>query len=466
MNICLVTPEFPPFAGGIATYTSALARILADAGHSVVILCTDANPPRNPPTSHGIQIVDLSGPQRVWQRRIANSFSSHARQVHHVLAAGMAVREWLLANAATQRIDVVEVPDYQGLGACLGDDNLPACIVAGHGTVGQIDFYDSGVAGRPSSRFVGTLESLALGCSDAVVCHSHSYRQELELGVGRDILFASAPFSFQEPKVALEKTRCDAGDGTRQPIRLIVLGRLQPWKGPEVLCEAIRIAQATTKVTVDWYGRSVNAGPHHRPMTTQIAERFPEMWGTGFRWHAPLSREEAMVALANADALVIASVWETFGYTAVEAATVGTPVIISEGAGASYLFRNNGAGMVFPAGDAGRLADAIRAIADVSARAAMSLTAKKVIQSELDSDKVATERIAVYEVAIATKAARRRSPYFQRGVAAIMDLLLSDQCQAAAKDVASLTAVELLAVVGGRATRRIARAVGWAGDRS
>jgi hypothetical protein len=172
-----------------------------------------------------------------------------------------------------------------------------------------------------------------------------------------------------------------------------------------------------------------------------------------------------MVELANADALVIASVWETFGYTAIEAVTAGTPVIISEGAGASYLFRDNGAGIVFPAGDAQRLADAIQAMTDGNARAAMSRTARKVIQSELDPAKVVAERIASYEVAMERKAVRRQSPYFLGGFGAIMDRLCSEDGQTQIRDVATLSAAELLAIVGSRARRRVARAIGWAADR-
>jgi hypothetical protein len=200
-------------------------------------------------------------------------------------------------------------------------------------------------------------------------------------------------------------------------------------------------------------------------MKTLISEKYPEIWGTVFKWHAPLPPEQAMVELANADALVIASVWETFGYTAIEAVTAGTPVIISEGAGASYLFRDNGAGIVFPAGDAQRLADAIQAMTDGNARAAMSRTARKVIQSELDPAKVVAERIASYEVAMERKAVRRQSPYFLGGFGAIMDRLCSEDGKTQIRDVATLSAAELLAIVGSRARRRVARAIGWAADR-
>ena len=458
MNICLVTPERPPFAGGIATYTASLARILMNAGHSVVILCTDATPPQNSAVADGLRMVELVEPRRAWQRQVAVAFSGRARDSHQSLAAGLAVRDWLLANAERESIAVVEVPDFQGVGAFLGDLSLPACVVAGHGTIGQIGCF-SGVAGNVSSQFVSTLESIALGCSDAVVCHSHSYRRELATWAGRDVLFSSAPFQFVKSQRAIERLRDDFKEGIRKPLRLIVLGRLQPLKGPEVLCAAIRIVRRTLDVTVDWYGRSVHTAAGNRDMKRHISETYPDLWGTVFRWHPPLTKEQAMIAVANADALVVASLWETFGYTAIEAVSLGTPVIISDTAGASYLFQNNGAGIVFQSGDARELAHAIHAMADGNARAQMCCKALKVIETELAPEKVAAERIASYEVAIAQKAARRQSPYFPGGIGAVIDRLCSGSNQAEVRDVSTMGVAELLGVVGSRVKRRISRAI-------
>ena len=166
-----------------------------------------------------------------------------------------------------------------------------------------------------------------------------------------------------------------------------------------------------------------------------------------------------MIAVANADALVVASIWETFGYTAIEAVSLGTPVIISNKAGASYLFQDNGAGIVFQSGDARGLADAMHTMADGSARSQMSLTARKVIETELAPGKVAAERIASYEAAIAQKATRRQSPFFPGGISAVIDRVCSVSGQAEVRDVSTMSVAELLGVVGSRAKRRISRAI-------
>jgi glycosyltransferase involved in cell wall biosynthesis len=62
---------------------------------------------------------------------------------------------------------------------------------------------------------------------------------------------------------------------------------------------------------------------------------------------------------AAAHVVAVPSLLEGFNKVAVEAAALGTPVVISTGAGAHSYFSQHRAGLVVPAGDVAALADAI-----------------------------------------------------------------------------------------------------------
>jgi modification methylase len=81
------------------------------------------------------------------------------------------------------------------------------------------------------------------------------------------------------------------------------------------------------------------------------------------------------------------------------------------------------------------------------------------IEREEAYRKVAAERIASYEAAIAQKATRRQSPFFPGGIGAVIDRMCSVSGQAEVRDVSTMSVAELLGVVGSRAKRRISRAI-------
>ena len=63
MEICLVSNYFPPWRGGIETYTYSLGRLLSTMGHTVKVLCA------NDPLSAGVYKVDGVSVRRLWTLR-------------------------------------------------------------------------------------------------------------------------------------------------------------------------------------------------------------------------------------------------------------------------------------------------------------------------------------------------------------------------------------------------------------
>lgn len=100
--------------------------------------------------------------------------------------------------------------------------------------------------------------------------------------------------------------------------------------------------------------------------------------------------------LAGADVVMMPTLQENFGNTLVEAMAVGTPVIATDGVGASHYMRRIDPALVVPREQA-RLDQALAEIlGDSDRRAHAGAAAQALVQSELQWDSIAEGMCAVY----------------------------------------------------------------------
>ena len=455
MNIALVTTEFPPFPGGIGTYTATLARLLSAGGHGVFVLYA-ATTPTTPDPGPGVRMIHLSQPHAERHREVAQSFPDLATHVREAIGLSLAVREWLADHAAEARIDVVEVPDHLGMGAMLQDVGLPACVVVGHSTSAEFAWHD-GLDRTDSDRLLDAMEFIGLATGDVVACHSRTYQADLAAWLGREVLFAPAPLRPLDAPV-----RCSyaAADGAT---RMIVLSRLQIAKGAEVVCRALDMIGADAGIEVDWFGKPTVVGEERVDIRSYLAAKYPSVWGRSLRWHPPIAPEQAWERVRHADAVVVPAIWETYSFVATEAGSLGAPLIVSEGAGASYLFRDDDSACVVPSGDAGALAAAMLRMKNAEVRGRLGPRAREVVTAQLEGGRVLRDRIAVYEQAIARRLLRREKPIFRQGVSAVTDHMFRWAAEAADRRVVNYPSRELLAIVGDRVGARVRRGLGFPG---
>ncbi len=453
MNVALVTTEFPPFPGGIGTYTAALARLLAAAGHGVFVLYAGQGP-APPDPGPGVRIVHLAEPHDERSRRAAQGFPDLASYVHEAIGFALQARDWLAAHAEEERIDVVEVPDHLGMGAVLHDVDLPACVVVGHSTAAEFAWHD-GLERGSSDRLLDALEFIGLATGDVVACHSRSYQAELAAWLGREVLFAPAPL---RPLDAPAWRSCvGAPDG---PTRMIVLSRLQISKGAEVVCQALDVLGPDAGIEVDWFGKPTVVGKDRVDIRPYLAAKYPRVWERTLHWHAPIPPEQAWRRVHDADAVVVPAVWETYSFVATEVGSLGAPLIISDGAGASYLFEDDDSACVVPAGDATALAAAMRRMKDAAVRERLGRRAREAVMAQLEDGRVLADRIAVYEQAIARRRLRRAKPLFRQGVSALTDHLFRWAAEAADRRVVNYSSRELVSILGDRVGARVRRGLG------
>src|SRR5258708_37098649 len=70
-----------------------------------------------------------------------------------------------------------------------------------------------------------------------------------------------------------------------------VVGRIQRWKGPHILCEALR-ALGDLAPRLDWFGGDTAFGRRGATTGQHLASAFPEVWGARVRPHPAISAME------------------------------------------------------------------------------------------------------------------------------------------------------------------------------
>lgn len=145
-----------------------------------------------------------------------------------------------------------------------------------------------------------------------------------------------------------------------QPFRLVYMGRLYPLKGLAQTLDALAQARREREITLDILGD----GPERDALQARVARL--GLVGV-VRFHGFLPQRDCARHLAQADALILASLRECGGAVVLEAMAMGLPVIASDWGGpADYL--DESCGILVPptprAWFVARLAEAMLALAD------------------------------------------------------------------------------------------------------
>jgi glycosyltransferase involved in cell wall biosynthesis len=408
VKVALVTHEFPPkTSGGISTYCQALASLLTAAGHDVTVV-TSA-PGEGSDARFGYPIVRLaeSVGRRVSRLRALSPVPDP--RMLAFAAFGLEARSWL-TSAAAAGIEVIETVDYGGSSAFLLGHSLPPILLTCHGALAQIRHQDGTAALSARDSMLAGLEMVGVALSEVVSCYSPDNATAWAGILGRSPRFMVAPFLLPGNPEVVEVE--DRRDGDR--LRGVVIGRLNNWKGVFELLQALAICEKRgVGVRVRWIGRDQGApGEGIRSVRAHLEKEFPGLWGKSFEWSDSMPVDQARRAQAAADFAVVPSRWDTFNYTAVEAMALGTPLVISSGAGASYLCADGENGLIVPPGDPVALANAFEKLRDESLRRRLAQAARRTVEREFDPERVVGMRLEGYREAISRGSERRAQGWF------------------------------------------------------
>ena len=181
-------------------------------------------------------------------------------------------------------------------------------------------------------------------------------------------------------------------DQTREPRRLLFVGKLAPQKGLDRLLRAMARMKQSATLTVVGAGRvddtSVRALAHELGLEDRI------------EWLPILPQSDLAAQYRRAAIHVIPALDEGLGLTAVEALLSETPVVAFDSGGMPDVVLHGRTGMLVPSGDEAQLARALdELLSDDARRAAMGRAGRSHARSVFGARAVARRYAALYRSA-------------------------------------------------------------------
>lgn len=404
MRILHLAWEYPPVLyGGLGRHVHALANAQAANGHDVVVITQASGP--GAPTTGAVEDSD-SGPVRVLRAGDLPTLAESGDllgQVTLMEQAFTACGEDLLGSWSP---DVVHAHDWMVAHAAV---SLRAA--SGAPLVATIHATEAGRnQGWVTTELSTTIHSIEwwlANTADAVIACSRSMDDEIAclFGVHATRVVANGIdlSHWTPPNGASERMRAAHADA--RPL-LAYTGRMEWEKGVQLLLQAMpALRQANPDVRLLVAGR----GSYLPQLQEQARELGLDHCTRFLGW---VSEEDLRAVVAVADVAIAPSLYEPFGLVALEAAALGTPVVVSETGGLAEFAGDGERALTFRPGDVDGLARAVQEGLDEPAaareraqRAADSLT------DQHDWRRIARATVEVYLEAETARSADASAPF-------------------------------------------------------
>lgn len=361
MKILYILPEFPPgFGGGIATVYGQLLSRLQSSGCDITVLlvrqdCLD----QVCYFWKGVSVVPL---QSYYLQRAKDALIAWRNQSFLYNFLPFAWAAWEQASAMGN-FDVVEVTDWALLFLpwLVNERTLPV-VVSLHGSCGQVDWHGNPSCRHGEGQLVRLIEAASLPLADGLIANSITNSEFWRRQCG--VVAQMIPPIFEPLSSSSKLRQLPQLDIKAAPVlQGVVVGRLQNWKGPALLCEALRLAPM---VQIDWIGQDTSWEERGISTASHLREKYPDIIDRQLHFVGPLPPSDVQRRILDASFLCIPSLWDVFNVTSLEAIMLGTPVICSTEAGASMLFEDQISGYLFDPSLPSSLADRLQIIKDSS----------------------------------------------------------------------------------------------------
>lgn len=203
------------------------------------------------------------------------------------------------------------------------------------------------------------------------------------------------PAKVPASRVSALREAWGLGAGDKRLI-LLLPARLTSWKGQALALDALaRLdAEERTRLVLVLAGDAQGRRAFQEALETQIAQS-----GLGGSVLIAGHCSDMPAAFAASDIVVAPSLRpEAFGRTAIEAAAMAKPVIAADHGGARETVIDGETGALFPPGDAGSLAAALRSLVQIgpSARAGMGRAGQENVRRHYSKRGLQTATLSVY----------------------------------------------------------------------
>ena len=349
MRVVFLTGIWPPDVGGPATHGPDFAAFLRDRGHDVrVVTMGDSEPSERPVP---VSSVGRGRPFVVRYPEVAATGFRLARHADVVYATATYAAAAAASTSARRPLvaKLVSDPAYErawryGL------------------FTGSLEEFQ-----RERSPLLATLRrlrTLSLRRAHRIVVPSR-YLARIASGWALDESRIEVLVNPAPPSAQVEPDELDAST-------LVFVGRLTSQKGLRVALEALReVPSARLQLVGD--------GPERERLV-----RLARDLGLADRvvFAGALPRDRVLRRLAGARAAILPSLWENLPHAAVEALSVGTPVVATAVGGVPEVVHDDVNGLLVPPGDPHALAGAIaRIVEDSALRARLAAAAQPSVEA-------------------------------------------------------------------------------------
>lgn len=338
-RLLLVTSIFPPESGGPATFISALAPALREAGHQVrVFTLWESRPKARPAWLFGLRRLD---PLLLRLVLIFFKLLAHVRWAEAVYINGLELPAILACRLARRPAILKIVGDYAWERARLkGATGLDI----GQFQTAQLPF---------ALTWQRWLRAVYARLADIIITPSR-YLAELVQGWGLPKAKIRVIYNGLTPLPAgWEAKRGGLGDGEKV---ILTAARLVDWKGIDHLLEALAELTQPARLLI------LGAGPEGERLS-RLARRLGLAGRVSFG--GQVSRASVLAAMAQADAFVLASSYEGLPHVLLEAMAAGAPIIAASAGGTPEVVADGRNGLLVPPGRPDLLAQALdRLLAD------------------------------------------------------------------------------------------------------
>lgn len=356
MRICHLSWEYPPVVyGGLGRHVFAVAREQVRAGHEVVVIShvgIDADDGSAAPSDEmidGVRVIRIVRdapfvafePETLlgWVSGLTSAMTRAGLQLGSEWGPEVVHgHDWLTAHAGSLVSRALEVPWVHTIHATEAGRHqgwLPGAL----------------------SRAIHSIEGWSVHEADRVLVCSEHMKWEVErlFGMSRSMVI---PNGVDTSAVLVDTDLRDALRARFPGLLIVHTGRLEWEKGAHTIIESLpRIKRYFPDV------QCVIAG---RGSQTQALAELAKRRRVASRVHLEgwLPEASLRALVAAADIAIVPSIYEPFGIVALEAASVGTPVVAARSGGLVEFLNDDAHGWGFAAGDGASLVNAVRACAE------------------------------------------------------------------------------------------------------
>lgn len=345
-DITILTHEYPPFRGGIGTYTAEVARAAADQGHTVTVYAPDYGKPR-PATHPAPRFTERFFPATTFRP------SKLPALLLFTLRIALANRKTLLFGADWPFVVTL----------ALIAKALPIRY--------EVMLHGSEILFLKNSRAMRLL-----GLANPFARARHIYANSQYTA---DLLFKHYPqipasrvtvthlgvntFWFGKTPVAQAKRLAKTLKLDARPLTLLTVGRIHPRKGQQAVLEALQTLPAKLKKQVQY----VIVGQTDKPDYQAQLQALAKASGIRTVFAGALENDDVRALYAAADLFVLpASIHdnkvEGFGLVFLEAAASGLPTLSTTSGAVPEVVRHRKTGWLTPPNDTPALAAALQTL--------------------------------------------------------------------------------------------------------